>query len=1284
MLNNSTSSHPLLKKNRIWFKRISYCLLGLSLFLAIFLSAFIFYIGTESGLKNTIVLVNRLGGKHFHIAEAEGKLWKDVSFQGISFETDQVKVNIDSLRLNWQAKALWKGKLDIQRLALGHLHIQWKSAWDEVPKPTVAPKSLRLPFQINAPLITLSHLSVNEAQKVLNDATLMFKSNKQQYQLLIQRAATSVGSIQGQAQVFTAAPFISNAHLALKENTVKKRVVVDLAATGNLRQLHIVGSTKEIIANGNIDVWLDVFAPYEYQILQRGKIRIKDFNPRSIVPDTYDADLAIYADVKAQHQKPTTGHLLIENKNPLTFDLDGLPLKALRVDWQAVNNHLAIPVFELLFKEKGRLSGKGMLRPEDFTLALKADNVNPAALWSSAMHSSLKGEVVLGGGYAIPEIVASLKEEAKQLSLSLKTGWRTSEEEHVFLLRELLLNHGIGSLKIQGELDFLNKKSFMLKADLTKFNPAKFGRYPSGNLNATLHAHGFLLPTLHIDGDYVFHPSQFNGAELKGKGELSWVDRELQHIDSSLILGKNTLKAQGKYRGVAKDKLKVDINFPDLAQMGAGFTGKLIGKGSIEGAGKNVMVQGNLEALSLKLPGNIAIRRLNLMGNIEPDIHRPLIVNLKGEGVNIGGLEVDNAVLDIRGTQANHTLSMDGKGKWQTYPLLINAKLVGHFLADTHTWQSTIQAFKLGFAEGITQLQSPAQLEIGKDRIRIENALLKSVNSHVALDLFAMDAHGKIDTHGRINHLNIADVLAWSPQETLKSDLVIKGGWQLKADEDINGKIELKRQSGDLIWINPASKQSLHSSLSDFTVQALIKAGRVHIESNLASSLGVLKTTVSTTLSRQNEKWGIYSGSDLNARVVGSIPKLEAISPFFNPRTKLGGRVNIDLSRTGKIGRGILSGNVQGNALTIQDISSGVTLNNGIINARLSPDYLTLDQCSFTGGAGTLHAQGKIGLNDRHANIQIKAEKLTAVSRPDILAILSGQGTMSMKDGALTIEGKVYIDEAKINFATDTPALSDDVVIVEDETSPKVKPENFVLTNLLLDVDLGKKTSYSGYGLNAQLRGALHMTAQSEQPLYAAGVVRIEKGSYKAYGQNLTIERGLISFNGPLDNPGLDILAVRKGLTVEPGVQLFGPAINPRLTLISDPPVPDNEKLSWLMFGKSTDALNPQDGASVLMAASAALIGGNGPSLQQKIADTVGLDEIDFQSRTAAYTNTTTTYLTLGKRLAKNLYISYEQSLGEVDSALKLQYILSRRWQAVARAGNKETTFDLSYTLSFD
>jgi hypothetical protein len=68
---------------------------------------------------------------------------------------------------------------------------------------------------------------------------------------------------------------------------------------------------------------------------------------------------------------------------------------------------------------------------------------------------------------------------------------------------------------------------------------------------------------------------------------------------------------------------------------------------------------------------------------------------------------------------------------------------------------------------------------------------------------------------------------------------------------------------------------------------------------------------------------------------------------------------------------------------------------------------------------------------------------------------------------------------------------------------------------------------------------------------------------------------------------------LRQGLAVEAGVEVVGSVAAPQVRLVSEPAVPDAEKLSWLVLGRGSDQLAGGD-ASLLMSAATAIFGGDG------------------------------------------------------------------------------------------
>jgi translocation and assembly module TamB len=167
-----------------------------------------------------------------------------------------------------------------------------------------------------------------------------------------------------------------------------------------------------------------------------------------------------------------------------------------------------------------------------------------------------------------------------------------------------------------------------------------------------------------------------------------------------------------------------------------------------------------------------------------------------------------------------------------------------------------------------------------------------------------------------------------------------------------------------------------------------------------------------------------------------------------------------------------------------------------------------------------------------------------------------------------------------------------------------------------------------------------------------------------------------MNFQGPMDDPGLNILALRKGLDVEAGVEVTGTVRHPLVRLVSTPNVPDAEKLSWIVLGRV-----PESGSvdtSLLLAAAGNILGGQTVG---QFGQTLGVDEFSLSQQTGTDSQQNQK-VTVGKRLSARARISYEQGLSEVGGITKFTYILTPRITIVTRTGN-EDALDLFYSFRF-
>jgi translocation and assembly module TamB len=401
---------------------------------------------------------------------------------------------------------------------------------------------------------------------------------------------------------------------------------------------------------------------------------------------------------------------------------------------------------------------------------------------------------------------------------------------------------------------------------------------------------------------------------------------------------------------------------------------------------------------------------------------------------------------------------------------------------------------------------------------------------------------------------------------------------------------------------------------------------------------------------------------------------------------RLGGTLRVSAGIGGTFGAPEYTGAMQGHALSVRNFVQGVNVSDGEVAIALQGASARIERFAARGGAGTLQLDGGATLGATpQAQIKLTAQRFQLLGRVDRRIVASGQGQLQLDRDRLALDGSFKVDEGLIDFTrSDAPSLSDDVSVQRGaraeatraaaEAAPVSGGLVMRKTTLDLRVDLGEQLRLRGRGLDTGLRGELHLTSPGGR-LAINGTVRAADGTYAAYGQKLEIDRGNLTFNGPAENPRLDIEATRPNLDVRVGVAVSGNAVNPRVRLFSEPELSDLDKLSWLVLGRASDGLGRTDTA-LLQRAALALLAGDGQGPTDQVTKAIGLDEVSLRQTDG---DVRETVISLGKQLSRRWYVGYERSLNATAGSWQLIYRIAQRFTLRAQSG-EESSLDLIWT----
>ena len=785
--------------------------------------------------------------------------------------------------------------------------------------------------------------------------------------------------------------------------------------------------------------------------------------------------------------------------------------------------------------------------------------------------------------------------------------------------------------------------------------------------------------------------------------------------------------ARGSLGGRDTDSADLSLDAPDLAAIApllqlmpqaadwAPTAGRLTLQAQLQGHGASLRLHGEAQASELRSP-TLTLGAATARWRFGQTPDAPLELQASGERLTIGALRIDRLRLEGNGTTGAHHLLAEAdtslKPPVWTDALIGSAGGTGSQLrlqaqggwrqtADGGRWQGELQQLRAAGRQAREPwlLAEGVRAELGLDRqgrlqwLQAEPGRLRLFDA--ALRWTAMrwqmpeaDGRPRVDVQAELEPLPVAPLLTrLQPAFGWGGDLRLKGHVRLQTGADFSADVVLERAGGDLSVTEEGDTQFL--GLTDLRLGWFAQQGVWHFTQALAGShVGVLAGAQSLRLPARS--WWPAKDTPMEGVLELRVDNLGVWGAWTPPGWRLSGRLHTSASIGGRFGAPEYIGQIEGQGLGVRHLLHGVNITDGEVRIALKGPTAQIEHFLLKGGDGVLRLEGGASFgDDPRAQLRLNAGRFQVLGRVDRRIVASGQAEMTLARDSAKLDGRVIIDEGLIDFTrADAPTLDDDVTVVRRAPArpgtsaesaqaaaapPTPRPPRAVRATL--DVDLGEQLRLRGRGLDAVLRGQLRMTTPGNR-LAVHGTVRTDQGTYAAYGQRLQIERGLVSFTGPVENPRLDIVALRPNLDVRVGVAVGGTAIAPRVRLFSEPEMTDAEKLSWLVLGRAPEGLGRADTA-LLQRAAMALLSGEGQSTPDKVLQTLGIDE--FSVRQEGEGELRNTVVALGKQLSQRWYLGYERGLNSTTGTWQLIYRIAQRFTLRGQAG-EDNAIDLIWS----
>jgi translocation and assembly module TamB len=1244
------------KKFGIYSARILFGLLAI-------IGLLVWLAGTEPALRWSAQQAERLSNGKLTLHAVHGSLYGPLRIGALSFQTDEKRFEVKEANLDWTPRSLFKRHIQVSRLTLQELRIiELKPS----AEPAKLPETLRLPLSFSAPAITLGRIVLKRAETeyVLSGIDLGVDKPADSYQMNLRGIATEWGKGEAEMVLGDTRPFKISAHATLQQTeALAYRANADVS--GSLAQLLLKVKAHTLDGQAEVNATL---TPFEEIPLATARMTAGGINPAKLGKDMPQADLSAVISITRQGADSLEGSILVRNELPGAWDQTRLPLREMAAHFAGKLDHLDLRAIHLDLAGAGDFKGDGQVRDQRLQLKLTTASFNPQGVHGKMRPMRLAGDIRLQAAAKSQELSADLRYQRFQLHLGAR------HQDAVVELHKATLQSAAGSLDLHGTLALEGRQQFQLAGALQGFNPAEFGDYPAARVNASLSATGHLGADPLAMLGFAIADSHFRHQPLSGHGNLNLSATRIWDSEVMLRLARNRVEAKGAL-GRPGDRLAFNIEAGNLAAFDPELGGQVLATGNL--AGRFSALSGKFDARAEDISWRRQYRMVSLQasGRLDQGADGPLALDAALRGLAAPQLRLDQASLNAQGTRTRHTLNFLAKNP--------DFDMEGRFAGgwrDKSGWSGQIMKL-VNRGRHALVLSDPAKLELAGQHFLLGNARFDFVGASLVLHETAYDA-GQVVSRGEFKGLPLAYLQGYTEQtRDLKTDLTLNGDWQIAVRDKIDGHVALWRERGD-ISVPTAPLTALGLQRITLNVDAVDNRLQGRLEA-AGAKLGNLRADAQAMLSRRNGVWGIAGDAPVRANANLSSESVAWVGPLLDKSGALvfDGTVKAEVHADGSFAQPKLAGTIEGARFSVALPDQGLRFTDGHFEAELQDHVLLLKRLIMRGGDGNLSGQGRLVLEGEAPAMQLalKADKLEVLSRPDRLLILSGTGEASVTGKKVRIAARLKADRGMIELPRgDTPRPSDDVVVLGRSRVVEKKSLPYA-TSFDLDLDLGERFFVKGKGLDAQLGGSLKLTSENGAMPTSRGSIRVVKGAYLAYGQRLEIERGILNFQGPVDNPGLNLIALRKNQPVEAGVAVTGTIQSPQVRLVSSPSVPDSEKLSWLVLGHGLEDSSGQEFSALQAAAGALLAAGESVTLQQRIAYAAGLEEVSLRGAGGLEN----TVLALGKRLSSRAYLSYEQGITGAGSLVKINYTLSKRLSVRAQAGTTPAV-DLFYTFSFD
>ncbi|WP_076924412.1 translocation/assembly module TamB domain-containing protein [Pseudoalteromonas sp. EB27] len=634
----------------------------------------------------------------------------------------------------------------------------------------------------------------------------------------------------------------------------------------------------------------------------------------------------------------------------------------------------------------------------------------------------------------------------------------------------------------------------------------------------------------------------------------------------------------------------------------------------------------------------ININKLSVKGQLDTAADWQTDISVSVGSALVADQKINSVKIDASGDKTDHQLTASVDAEQGSVELEVNGKI------NNTTWNGelsniTLSDKKLSFSN---TKNIAIMVNTQTSDFNVSAHCWASEQSELCIDTLAQTKElGQLNA--KLSNLALEELKHFLPDNirtrgNIAGDVALN--WRGGALKTLRANID----SSDLTAVLISDEDRFKLPIETLSISAFSDSQIGKLEANLESSvLGKINTQINID--------DIQNTQALNGTINIDKILLSDLQPFLETLEQLKGDISGKVALAGTLKDPLLNGELNVSDISLEGEQLPIALQKSNINVLFDKTTATIKGNLNDNQGGKINLTGDVDWQGSQpaVNVAVVGEQFYVRAQQGVTFKVSPDLKIGLANNALKLVGEVVVPYGRImieELPEGAVQVSDDEIIVDQKTEATEKvPFDY---DIDLKVIVKNDVKVESFGLESKVAGDLAIKMSQGAPIIATGELNLIEGTYLAFGQDLIISTGQVGFSGSIEQPFLNIKAIRNPDTtangVIAGVTLTGNVEQPTLKIFSEPAMDQAQALAYLLNGQplgdgessSSDAMLTQLLLSQGVSRSEGVV--------SKVGETFGLSDVSLSSSGSG----DSTKVEISGYVAPSLQVKY--SVGVFDS----------------------------------